>query len=122
MAAIVRASHAISFQLLNRDRQPILGIFDGQQGQPLKLEITNSSRRELKPKTLTGEPSATNHHFELKFRKGTLNLTGMPAITVDKADVNWGVSKPDETDDGVSFYLLLNDQTPVSIEKTISVT
>ena len=122
-AAIVRASYPVSFQLLNSDRQPILGIFDGQQGQTLKLEITNSSRRNMKPKALTGNPSAENHHFELRFRPGTLLLpdSARPAISV--AETGWKISdKPVVGDTGVSFYLLITNPATIESGKSISVT
>ena len=106
MAAISRATHAISFQLLNKDGQSVLGIFDPQKGQTSSLELINSSRRNWKLKTLTGAPSATNHHFELKFRSDTLSLTGTPAITVDADAARWKISSPVPTEGGVSLYLL----------------
>ncbi len=126
MSAIVRASYPVSFQLLNRDRQPILGIFDGQQGQTLKLDITNSSRRDMKPKQLTGNATADNHHFELRFRPGTLVLPdsaspNRPAISVEEP--GWKISeKPAVSDAGVSFYLLITNPTPIESGKSTSVT
>src|SRR5689334_22033506 len=122
MAAIVRASHAISFQLLNRDRNPILGIFDGQQGQTLKLEITNSSSRDMAAKVTGGVPTAANHHFELRFRPGALVLTNTPKISVDEGAAGRKKSEPTPTDDGVSFYLLITKSTKIESGKTISVT
>jgi hypothetical protein len=105
--AAIRATHAISFQLLNKDGQPVLGIFDPQKGQTSTLELINSSRRNWKLKTLpSSAPSATNHHFELKFRADTLSLTGTPAITVDADTSKWKISSPLPTEGGVSFYLL----------------
>lgn len=107
MAAITRATHAISFQLLNKDGQSILGIFDPQKGQTSTLEIINSSRRNWKLKALPNSPpSATNHHFELKFRSDTLSLTGTPAITVDADTAKWKISSPMPTEGGVSLFLL----------------
>jgi hypothetical protein len=107
MAAIIRASHAISFHLLNPDGQSVIGIFDGNKGQTSTLEIINSSRRDLKLKKLEGaEATAANHHFELKFRPGTLSLSSEAPITVDAGTAGWRISKPTETDGGVSLYLL----------------
>lgn len=107
MAAIIRASHPISFHLVNPEGYSILGIFDSNKGQTSTLEIINSSRRDLKLKKLDGaEATATNHHFELKFRPGTLNLSTTNPITVDAGTAGWRISKPTETPDGVSFYLL----------------
>src|SRR5689334_5163845 len=106
-AAIVRASYPVSFQLLNSDRQPILGIFDGQQGQTLKLEITNSSRRNITPRQLTGNPTADNHHFELRFRPGTLVLPDSASLArppISVAEQGWKISdKPAVSESGVSF-------------------
>lgn len=105
--AAMRATHAISFQLLNKDGQSVLGIFDPQKGQTSSLEIINSSRRNWKLKGLpNAAPSATNHHFELKFRPDTLSLPGTPAITVDPDTAKWKISSPTQTDGGISLYLL----------------
>ena len=127
MSAILRASYPVSFQLLNRDRQPILGIFEGQQGQTLKLEITNSSRRNMKTRQLTGNPSPSNHHFELRFRPGTLILRdsaspSRPAVSVEEP--GWKISERPIVDDAgvVSFYLLISNATTIEAGKSTSVT
>src|SRR6185369_17342069 len=97
-------SHPLSFKLLNLDGNAILGIFEGK-GQTSKLNIKNTSRRDWSLKKLTSdEPSANNHHFELKFRLGTLNLN--QAIKVDATNAAWKISDPVKTADAVSFYLL----------------
>src|SRR5688572_23303440 len=107
MAAIIRASHAISFHLLNAAGQSVIGIFDGNKGQTSTVEIINSSRRNWKLKKLDGaQATAANHHFELKFRPGTLSVSNEAPITVDPSTVGWQISKPTETDGGVSLYLL----------------
>ena len=115
MAAIIRASHALSFNLLNRDGHSVLGIFDNQKGQTSTLEIINSSRRDLRLIRLnTGKASGTNHHFELKFRLGTLDPSTATKITVDAGTAGWSISEPVETKDGVSFYLL--SANPIEIK------
>ena len=120
MVAIVRASHPISFQLLNSDRHPLLGIFDAQQGQKLTLEVTNTSRRDIKPRQLAEVPTADNHHFELRFRPGTLLLDNRPVVSVDEA--GWKISPPDKNEKGVSFYLLIAQPVAIKEGKSISVT
>jgi len=113
MAAIIRASHAISFQLLNSDGRSVIGIFDGK-GQTSTLEFVNSSRRDLRLKKLAGvNATATNHHFELKFRPGTLNVSEQAPITVDAGTAEWRISKPVEIDGGISFYLWSTNPPPV---------
>ena len=115
MAAIIRASHALSFNLLNSDGHSVLGILDNQKGQASTLEIINSSRRDLRLNTLNAtKASPTNHHFELKFRPGTLDPSTATQITVDAGATGWSISEPIETKDGVSLYLL--SAKPVEIK------
>lgn len=105
MAAIIRASYAFSFNLLNKDGDSVIGIFDDKKGQTATLQIINTSRRDLRLKTLNAaNASATNHHFELKFRPGTLNTTA--PITIDPGAGQWRISAPTPTEEGVSLYLL----------------
>ncbi|HET6975849.1 MAG TPA: tail fiber domain-containing protein [Pyrinomonadaceae bacterium] len=108
--AILRATHPISFHLLDRDGNQVIGIFDGDKGQVSTLEITNKARRDLRLTKLAGAtPSATNHHFELKFRADTLNATSKPALS----DAGWLISDPTPSDGGVSLYLLSQDTVVV---------
>jgi hypothetical protein len=107
MAAIIRASYAISFNLLNSDGYSVLGIFDKQKGQTSTLEIINSSRRNLRLKNLNATAaSADKHHFELKFRPGTLNAETLDQITADAGAAKWVISKAPTPDGCISFYLL----------------
>jgi hypothetical protein len=112
MAAIVRASHAVSFNLLNSDGLSVIGIFNEDTiPLPLTLEIINSSRRNLRLKNLGATAaSAAKHHFELKFRPGTLNPRTLNQITIDEGPAKWKISAPVQSqtagDEYVSFYLL----------------
>src|SRR5690349_9882861 len=120
MAATMKASDAFSFNLFNKDRHSIIAIFDGDQGQKLTLEITNTSGRDLRPKGLTNQnPSATNNHLELAFRPGTLKLNGTNAIAVDPGEGDW-VIKPVETTEGVSLYLLSRKPVALRAGATLS--
>ncbi len=106
MAAIIRASHAISFRLLDRYGESVLGIFDDNKGQASTLEIINSSRRNLRLKNLSAtQASAAKHHFELKFRPDTLNPKA-PKIVADAGAGKWVIDGPHQTEGGVSYYLL----------------
>jgi hypothetical protein len=101
MSTPVTASQPISFSLLNLDDQPVLEILDDVDGQDLKLEITNSSRRDLQIKQLTAPAGPANHHFELRFRPGVLNTKAKTTV-----DGDWSISKPEESNGVVSFFLL----------------
>lgn len=106
MAAIIRASHAISFRLLDRYGQSVLGIFDDQKGQTSTLEIINSSRRNLRLTNLSAtQASADKHHFELKFRPDALNPKA-PRITAEAGAAKWVIDGPHPTEGGISYYLL----------------
>ena len=106
MAAIIRASHAISFRLLDRYGQSVLGIFDDQKGQTSTLEIINSSRRNLRLTNLSAtQASAAKHHFELKFRPDALNPKA-PKITAEAGAAKWVIDGPHPTEGGISYYLL----------------
>ena len=127
MAAIVRASHAISFNLLNSDGHSVLGIFNEDTTPlPLTLEIINSSRRNLRLKNLSATAaSAAKHHFELKFRPGTLNPKTLNQITVDEGAAKWKISGPVQSstpnDEYVSFYLLSTNPGVLGSGTTTSV-
>jgi hypothetical protein len=96
-------SHPISFHLLDSNGNSVLGIFDGK-GQTSKLEIKNTSRRDWLLKKLTSDvPSAQNHHFELKFRPGT--LSDKSSIRLD-GGTDWKMNAGSATPDGVSLYFL----------------
>ena len=111
-------SDAISFHLLNPDGNAVLGIFDGR-GQTSKLDIRNTSRQDWQLRTVNSEvPTENDHHFELKFRPGTLNLSATTLITVEAGDAGWKISKPTPTGDGVSLYLLSTN--PITVKKDTS--
>jgi hypothetical protein len=107
MAAIIRASHPISFNLLNSEGHSVLGIFDEKTGQTSTLEIINKSRRNLQLKDLkVTKATAEKHHFELKFRPGTLNTITSAQITADAGTAGWDLLQKTTADGCTSFYLL----------------
>jgi hypothetical protein len=126
MAAIVRASHAISFNLLDSYGHSVLGIYNEDTIPPtLTLEIINSSRRNLRLKNLSATAaSAAKHHFELKFRPGTLNPKTLNQITVDEGAAKWKISGPvasqSPNDEYVSFYLLSTNPSVLGSGSTTS--
>lgn len=107
MSTAVKASHPIGFTLLNNDEHPILDIVDDGEGRDLKLEITNSSGRDLKLADFaTGATDASEdkHHFELRFRPGV--LSDSPQITLAGGDGGWVMGRQGQPDGTVSLYLL----------------
>ena len=62
----------INFDLYDENEDQVLYITDNVVGEELTLEISNNSNKPTKPKKLAGKASATNHHFELRFRSGVL--------------------------------------------------
>ncbi len=122
MSTPIRASQPISFSLLNDDYHPILEILDDVNGQNLNLEITNSSRRDLQLVDLTApEAMLEKHHFELRFRRGVLDLDSEPNITLAGGD-GWQMSKPTEANGTVSLYLLSKQPITLPAGASISLT
>ncbi|GAA4495057.1 hypothetical protein GCM10023191_035200 [Actinoallomurus oryzae] len=91
-------THPLGFDFVNGDDQPVLYIDDGPGGQPMTLRLTNTSRTAITAQPLT-DLSATDHHFTLRFRPGTLP-TG---LTLQVADPDWAVLAEA---DGTALYLL----------------
>ena len=121
MSTSVRSSHPISFSLLNKDHQPVLDILDDSEGQDLRLEITNSSQRDLQlAKLPSTEAGPVNHHFELKFRPGVLSSQAKTPITI--ADDEWAISKPDQPNGTVSLYLLSKKGATLKAGSAVSLT
>ncbi len=69
-----RKSYPIDFRLYNSDQQEVLDITDNPAGQTLYVEISNASRQVI---NLTApaniDAGASNYHFALRFRPGTLS-------------------------------------------------
>src|SRR5215211_3327276 len=76
------ATFPIDFDLYDDDHQQVLFITDDIAGQHLTLEVTNTSDKPVSPQALDGDTSASNYHFELVFRPGTL-YNVQPAINLE---------------------------------------
>jgi Concanavalin A-like lectin/glucanases superfamily/Chaperone of endosialidase len=80
LAVFVRA-HPIGFSLTDVSGQPVLFIDDAPAGQPMTLELANTSRQDIELQPLTGPVSAASHHLALHFRPGILAIPPQPAMT-----------------------------------------
>lgn len=108
-----RASFPISFDLENEDGEDVLYLDDHPAGpvHTLYVRLGNLSGRavNLLPQG-SPVPSVADHHFELRFRPGTLSVApGAPLTTasVSAGGGQWVVSQPvTNADRTVSVYLL----------------
>lgn len=101
LAAFVRA-HPLDFALLDVDQQPVLFIDDAPAGQPMTLRLTNTSRQDVELRTLAGPVSATEYHFALRLRPGTLAVPPEPAVAAS----GWTLLRtPDPSTGGTMLYL-----------------
>lgn len=108
---IFRATYPIDFDLFDKDSQNVLYIEDNSD-QLLTLNIRNASNQDIVLKDLSAAPlSATNYHFALRFRPGTLattSVTGTKTIqlTSHTAKSNWEMLQaPHNNDDWDVIYL-----------------
>lgn len=108
LAAFVR-SHPIDFSLTNQDQQAVLYIDDSPAGQPMTLRIRNTSRQDITPQPLPGEPSAGNHHYALHLRAGTLAAVPEPRI----ADPGWSLLRGTDPATGETVLYLKGDAPAV---------
>ncbi|MBK9711337.1 MAG: LamG domain-containing protein [Kouleothrix sp.] len=104
--ATFRTSSPLDFYLRDADDQDVLYIDDDPQTDNLRLGITNTSRQviELAASRSPGAASADNHHFELKFRPGTLSAATLAQLALEES--GWKLAAARRTDGGVSLYLL----------------
>ncbi|HEY0321632.1 MAG TPA: tail fiber domain-containing protein [Pyrinomonadaceae bacterium] len=121
MSTPIRASYPISFTLLNDHDQPVMDILDDSEGRDLKLEITNSSGRDVKLADLaSNEATDKKHHFELRFRPGVLNTN--LEIKISGGDGSWVISKPIPANGTVSLYLSSKNASTLSAGARLTLT
>ncbi|MCA0350386.1 MAG: hypothetical protein LCH85_00190 [Chloroflexi bacterium] len=104
-AATFDSLYPVGFNLLDDDGHSILYIDDNPQGYNLFLTISNNSPRTINlvaPSDQT--PSASNHHFVLNFRPGTLSTATLSQVKL--TDQTWKLSTGQAVDGTTSLYLL----------------
>jgi hypothetical protein len=111
-----RITHPLDFRLENDEAHPVLYMIDAPDGQELVLNVVNTSRHPLQFVQLPGDQaSATNCHFELRFRPGTLAPDSLAKVALAKADDGWQIGTyagplPNEPD---TIYLLRTKPGPL---------
>ncbi|NEQ38266.1 MAG: hypothetical protein F6K40_19170 [Okeania sp. SIO3I5] len=105
-------THPLDFNLYDgEDKEPVIFIENDTQGEELILEIVNDSDQAITLPTKSGSVSATNHHFELRFRPDTLSPNSLKQLVL-AIKQGWSMSSPVTQDDGkVSLYFLTNNPT-----------
>jgi len=107
-----RKSYPIDFSLLDQDQQAVMYISEDKDDWELHLTIANTSSQPITMIDGQGETSATNHHFALRFRPGTLAKRAIDLLTSDQAKnilktTDWQIAKllPPPPNAPVTLYL-----------------
>lgn len=103
-----RASHPVDFELYDENAEQVLYIDDHPAGaaHPVRLAIRNTAGRPVYLMPLTAAaPTADQHHFHLRFRRGVLSEVALRGLTVS-GGAEWKASVPQQTNEGVSLYLM----------------
>jgi hypothetical protein len=107
-----RTVHPIDFQLIDKDSQNVLYIEDSSD-QTLTLELTNMSPNTIEFEDVTEPVSASDYHFALRFRPGTLSPTSLDVgnedtviqLAADSATV-WEMASPEQDAAGMDVLYL----------------
>src|SRR5256885_2737032 len=104
--AAFRKSFPLNFSLHDAHAQEVLYILNDPAGQDLSLEIHNTSGQEIVLAKTNGPADANNHHFELRFRPGTLAAASLNQIKLAEGEWSLGRSDPAHAGGPVSLYFL----------------
>jgi hypothetical protein len=121
--AAFNLAYPLDFNLYEgENKESVIFIDDGTQGQELILEISNNSEQPLTLPALSGNASASNYHFELRFRPETLSATSLQQIVL-KTTEGWSMSPPvTQVDDTVSLYFLASNNQVLGVNNPVSLT
>ncbi len=114
-------SYPIDFDLHDDQDQNVLYIDDNPGGLKLYLDISNASQSDIElAATTDATPKADNHHFELRFRPGTLSDATASIVAVVETD--WTLGTETNDDGTVSFYFLYSAGLTLAASDTITLT
>lgn len=116
-------TYPLDFNLYEgENKESVIFIDDGTQGQELILEISNNSEQPLTLPALSSNASASNYHFELRFRPETLSPTSLQQLVL-KTTAGWSMSSPvTQFDDTVSLYFLASNNQVLGVNNPVSLT
>lgn len=116
-----RGSDIVQIFLADEEGQSILSIDDGAQRQSLRVIIVNTSGKTIALKDLEEPLSATNYHFRIDFRPGTLVDQGEGVTLMVQDDQGneikgWQIQQINN-----AFYLRLDQSAADAAAKSIAV-
>ena len=93
-----RKSHPIDFTLFDDDEQAVMVISEDTDDWTLHLTIANTSSQDINMIAGLGEVSASNYHFALQFRPGTLSrrtleLLSSAAVSKVVSTADWKLAQ-----------------------------
>ncbi|MFZ6743352.1 hypothetical protein ACO0LC_09015 [Undibacterium sp. JH2W] len=93
-----RKSYPIDFTLFDDDDQAVMVISEDTDDWGLHLTITNTSSQDINMIAGSGEVSASNYHFALQFRPGTLSrrtleLLSSAAVSKVVSTADWKLAQ-----------------------------
>ena len=114
-------THPLDFNLYEgENKEPVIFIENGTKGQELTLEIVNNSGQSIDLPQKSGEVTATNYHFELRFRPETLSPDSLKQLVLAESQ-DWSMSPSVTQANGiVSLYFLKANNKFLNANETIS--
>lgn len=122
--ATFRKAYPIGFSLHDDNDEAVLYISDASEGDNLRLEVVNTWQQDIQliaPQKMTA--ASDNHHFELRFRPGTLSantLSTEPSKRVVLVESGWNMSYQVNSDRTVSLYFLSTNARIIKPSEKIS--
>ncbi len=96
----------LNFKIVSKDQSDVLFITNNVAGENVTLQVNNQSGNPITYAASTSSiASQPNHHFEVRFRPGIIDLASIN--TIDTSTPGWTASASKSTLDGtVSVYLM----------------
>ncbi|MBO3457954.1 hypothetical protein G7B40_036480 [Aetokthonos hydrillicola Thurmond2011] len=116
-------THPLDFNLYEgEDKEPVIFIENGTQGEELVFEISNNSGQQIILPSKSGSVTPDNYHFELRFRPNTLSPTSLQQLALAQKP-NWSMSSPVSQADGtVSLYFLTTNYQALAANQSVALT
>lgn len=124
MMELYNAAHPLDFYLNDDDGRHVMYIDDAAQTHNLDFEIVNRSDQAVSIPAGSGTVSATNYHFELRFRPVTLSSASKTALAALTAPgTNWSMAYAHNDSNGSdSLYFLSTAERTLNAGGTEKIT